>query len=67
MLIVKIQVNEYVIGTVTAQRVKGSAKPDSLNTYVINDDPKIKIKHRYGDGAVELVKKILSYTAIKPL
>lgn len=60
MLIVRIYVNATHIGTVTARRIKGDAKPESINTYLINEGTKT-IKHRYGDGAAKLAKKMLSY------
>lgn len=60
MLIVRIYVNSEHIGTVTARRIEGGAKPDSVNTYLINEGTK-KIKHRYGDGAAKLAQKMLNY------
>lgn len=63
MLIVRIYVNAEHIGTVTARRVKGDAHPESVNTYLINEGTK-KIKHRYGDGAVKLARKMLKYIEV---
>lgn len=60
MLIVRLYVNNEHIGTVTARRIKGDAKSDSINTYLVNEGTK-KIKHRYGDGAAKLAKKMLKY------
>lgn len=60
MLIVRLYVNSEHIGTVTARRIKGDAKPNSVNTYLINEGTKT-IKHRYGDGAAKLAKKMLGY------
>lgn len=60
MLIVRIYVNATHIGTVTARRIKGDAKPNSINTYLINEGKKT-IKHRYGDGAAKLAQKMLKH------
>lgn len=60
MLIVRIYVNSDHIGTVTARRIKGDTKSDSINTYLINEGKKT-IKHRYGDGAAKLAQKMLEY------
>lgn len=60
MLIVRIYVNSDHIGTVTARRIKGDTKPNSVNTYLIDEGRKT-IKHRYGDGAAKLAQKMLKY------
>jgi hypothetical protein len=63
MLIVRIYVNSEHIGTVTARRIKGDAKPSSVNTYLINEGTKT-IKHRYGDGAAKLARKMLRHIEV---
>jgi len=60
MLIVRIYVNQEHIGTATARRIKGDAKPNSINTYLVNEGTKT-LKHRYGDGAAKLAQKLLKY------
>lgn len=60
MLIVRLYVNAEHIGTVTARRIKGDAKPNSINTYVVNEGTKT-LKHRYGDGAAKLAEKLLKH------
>jgi len=60
MLIVRLYVNSEHIGTVTARRIKGDTKPNSVNTYLLNEG-KRTIKHRYGDGAAKLARKMLRY------
>lgn len=58
MLRVSIYVNSTFIGEEIAVRIKGDAKPDSINTYLLNSNGK-KIKHRYGDGAAVLAAKMM--------
>lgn len=58
MLIVDIYVNSVHIGRETAVRIKGSAEPDSRNTYRLGSNDKL-IKHRYGDGAAKLAEKMM--------
>lgn len=60
MLIVRIYVNATHIGTVTARRIKGGTKPNSLNTYLLDEGTRT-IKHRYGDGAAKLARKMLRH------
>lgn len=60
MLIVRLYVNAEHIGTVTARRIEGDARPSSINTYLINEGTR-KIKHRYGAGAAKLAQKMLKY------
>lgn len=60
MLIVRLYVNSEHIGTVTARRIKGDTKPNSINTYVIDEGTET-IKHRYGDGAAKLAQKMLKH------
>jgi len=51
-------VNNTLIGTETAVRIKGGMKPDNINTYRLGSSGK-EIKHRYGDGAAKLAEKMM--------
>jgi hypothetical protein len=62
MLIVKIYVNATPVREGYAVRIKGDTNPDSINTYQLHDGS--IVKHRYGDGATKLAKKILK--KVKP-
>lgn len=59
MLIVEIFVNSELIGKETAVRIKGGVQPDDLNTYELSDGT--LIKHRYGDGAAKLAKRMCDH------
>lgn len=64
MLIVKIYVNERLIAFGTARRfVNVGTNPDDVNGYLINEGDKI-LEHRYGDGAIKLVRKMLKYIRV---
>lgn len=64
MLIVKIFVNEKLIAFGTARRfVNAGEKPSSKNGYLINEGDAI-IQHRYGDGAIRLVRKMLKFIRV---
>ena len=57
-LVVKISINHiHKVATYGATRIKGGNKPDDMNTYEMNTGH--IIKHRYGDGAEELVRKMM--------
>ncbi len=56
MLIIRIYVNEQLIGSETAIRIKGGTNPDDINTYLLNDQS--TIRHRYGDGGAKLAEKL---------
>lgn len=58
MLRVSIHANSTFISEEIAVRIKGDAKPDSINTYLLDSNGK-KIKHRYGDGAAKLAQKMM--------
>lgn len=58
MLRVSIYANSTFISEEIAVRIKGDAKPDSINTYLLDSNGK-KIKHRYGDGAAKLAQKMM--------
>lgn len=58
MLRVSIYVNSTFIAEEIAVRIKGTADPDSINTYLLNSNNKT-IKHRYGDGAAKLAQKMM--------
>lgn len=66
-----IKVNECLIGYWVATRVGGSDSPDDVNTYrcevvrvgalpVRGYTVEFEVKHRYGDGAFELLRKIMA-------
>jgi hypothetical protein len=57
MLIVSIRVNEHIIELLTVLRIQGGTKPDDINTYMLHN--RQTIKHRYGDGACVLAKKMI--------
>lgn len=57
MLIVRIYVNATPVREGYAVRIKGDEQPESINTYQLHDGT--TVKHRYGDGATKLAKKIL--------
>lgn len=61
MLIVEIYVNDTLIGKETATRIKGSTKPDSLNTYRLSDGT--EIQHIYGNGAARLAERMMQHLA----
>lgn len=58
MLIVEIRVNYEQIGVETAVCIKGDTGENSINTYLLGSNGK-EIKHRYGDGAAALAKKMM--------
>lgn len=64
MLRVRISINWLDIVDTHVVRIKGGSKPDDINTYQFEDGR--KFTHRYGDGAVELAKKILDKTPNPP-
>lgn len=65
-----LYINDHKIGTVTAIRRSGGGNPDDINmyeweAYSTNRGNEFTqatgmIEHRYGDGAFELMRKILS-------
>lgn len=57
MLFVKIYVNDCCVREGSTARIKGDTKPNSINTYLLHDGS--KVKHRYGDGATKLAKKVI--------
>lgn len=57
MLLVALYVNFNCVGSLTAQRVKGTKKANSVGTYKLDDGT--LIRHRYGDGAEALAIKML--------
>jgi len=57
-LIVRIYVNDTLIGIESAQRIQGGTHPNSINTYQLQSNGK-KIKHRYGAGATVLAEKMV--------
>lgn len=59
MLIVEISVNTELIGRETAVRIKGGTMPNDVNTYELSDGT--LLKHRYGDGAAVLAKKLCNH------
>ena len=59
MLIVEIFVNSTLIGKEIARRIKGFARPDSINTYQLSDGT--LLRHRYGDGAPKLAEKMMKH------
>ena len=59
MLVVRIYVNNQLIGSESAIRVKGDTNPDSVNTYMLGDQS--TIRHRYGDGAAKLAEKMMKH------
>ena len=61
MLIVELWVNSSFIGKETAQRISGTASPDSINTYKLSDGR--FITHRYGDGAARLAEQMMRHLA----
>ena len=70
MLWFPLFVNDRKIGVVTAIRREGDNNPDSINVYEYEVDryngnihmvlARGTLDHRYGDGAFELMRKILS-------
>ena len=59
MLRLTVDVNGRIIYQAWARRIRPKKmKPDTIGTYVINETD-LKIKHRYGDGAKELARKLL--------
>lgn len=57
-------INDAAIGYFEAVRIAGGANPDDLNTYRIALRGSVgrwdgEVQHRYGDGAWELVRKVL--------
>jgi hypothetical protein len=63
MLIIEIYVNSELIARETAVRVEGGMKASHINTYQLSDGT--KIKHRYGDRAARLAKKMCNHLAKK--
>ena len=59
MLIVEIYVNSTLIGKETAVRIKGGTDPLDVNTYELSDG--CLIKHKYGDDALKLSKKMIKH------
>lgn len=59
MLILEISVNNRLIAKETAIRIKGTADKSSVNTYELSDG--CLIKHKYGDGALKLSKKMIKH------
>lgn len=67
-LVVRLSVNDGpMISYVTVRRMEGGTDPDSINTYewhVHQALPRIdewgKVEHRYGDGAVTLLAKVMT-------
>lgn len=57
MISVHIKINRKEIRTLSAYRIKGDSNPDTINTYEMTGCE--NIKHRYGDGAEVLAKKML--------
>lgn len=62
-LIVDVRINDRVVARVIASRISGGEEPDSICRYRINHESSLvpPVIHRYGDGAIELAKKILPY------
>jgi hypothetical protein len=72
-LVVRVSVNDGPnIAVLAAQRVAGGTDPDSMNSYLLDAwhiplgterfvpvAEQVPIEHRYGDGALELVKKMV--------
>ena len=69
-LIVPIYVNETVIGSITCVRIAGGMNKDDVNEYkveVVENAEKLyfakhynfNLDHRYGDGALILIRKVL--------
>lgn len=57
-------INDVAIGYFEAVRIAGGTAPDDLNTYRIALRGSVgrwdgEVQHRYGDGAWELVRKVL--------
>lgn len=69
-LIIDIRVNDQPsLAILAAQRVEGTAEPDSIGTYRLDylwaRDPQLhtigQVEHRYGDGAMVLAAKVLDH------
>lgn len=59
-----LKINNQSIGYFEALRVVGSADPDSVNIYQVTlagpvGEWRGTVTHRYGDGAWDLVRKVL--------
>jgi hypothetical protein len=67
---VDVRVNEDLIGSLTITRVEDGRDPDSVNTYTWDyvQDGELRLRgrsiHRYGDGAMVLVQRVLSQIEI---
>ena len=63
MLFVDLWINQKCLGRMGARRIKGDTRPNSINTYILDDYT--EIKHRYGNGAEKLAIKILKHYSDK--
>lgn len=69
-LITRIQINDCTIYTVEARRIQGTDQPDAINLYqvkVFGEQGRqlttFHVKHRYGDGALALTRRVLDVVA----
>lgn len=67
-----LRVNDEVIGHFSATRIWGGTEPDDINVYsyeVVRNVVPVseqkaysgQVQHRYGDGALELLRKALNH------
>jgi len=73
-LVVKVSINDApTVAVLAATRMAGTTDPDSIGQYSVNawhvplGEPgftpvleSASVEHRYGDGALELVKKMIA-------
>lgn len=64
MLRVRIDINYRNLFDLAVVRIEGDTRPNSVNTYRLDDGT--FIKHRYGDGAVKLALRMLKKLAKEP-